>query len=1793
MEFNGSQALMIILALTVGGLVWRQLMKWKRRDSESTSRTDDGSGEDNEALRRDSESTSTMDNASRKKYDVFLSFRGSDTRLSFTDCLYWSMKHVGIRVFLDSEELEDGKKISEVLKAVDESQIYIPIFSRNFATSSWCLREVARMVECTDKSNEKKQIIPIFYDVKADDVKLKTDLYKRAIRKHKRNFLSFFGLHRGKFDSYELKRWETALVDVGGRIGREIPGKRQGEQIDSIVEEVCRKLRPRGMVVTEHLVEDRTQMEAIMELLDIGSNGVRFVGLHGTGGVGKTTLAKVIFNKLFCHFEGHCFLADIRSSMQSHDGLLNLQKKLLSGFLGYMDTNQIENVDGGVNMIKKVFSDKKVLIVLDDMDEAKQLENLAGKSDWFYFGSRIIITTREISILKTQVDQVKGILTHEVLGMRPDLALDLFYKHAFRSDTAIEEYEAPSREIVHTVGMLPLAIVVVGSHLFNEGNDLGHSEQKAVWDETRKKLNEGPLNKVRKTLIISYERLESKEKEVFLDIACFFTNDDRTYPFIMWNDCGYYPVSAIRVLSDRSLVKLRDDNRFWMHDQVRDYGRYIVHEEYPRKFCRVWIREKALELLERNEKNENVEALSLMFDGHSITREKLACLPKLRFLRVEESDFSGNFENLHSELKFLSWRTSQTTFHAENFHFSKLVVLNLSGSDIEDGWGGWSQVKMNKLKVLDLTGCIRLKTTPDFSNFTSLKQLILAQCVKLTTIHSSIGKLKCLETLNIKQCSSLGELPEEIGSLQSLIEIVMPQNICPFKLPETFGKLQSLSSLILDENPGISQLPNSIGGLVKVTRLSLHRCLGIKKLPCSIGKMKMLEELDLSKSGIVELPNSIGWLKKLKVIRVNHTVIKKFPCTIGQVEILEELHAKKCWDLTDENLEELGKLSRLRILDLSYTEVSKFPTMQGCLSQLQTLEMSSNHLPKVQHLPPSLTRLHLQACHFPSTLHFASLVSLDYLELSRLTISIDETSPTWASDSPEEQMIHTLPSGLSTLKFRGISLRPPLSNLERLSVLCVIEYPMSSFSISKGLQNLKVLKLSNCKLLEKISGLLLLKNLEHLDLNKLESLVDIDDLSELESLMYFRISHCGRIERLPSVSKLDRLGHIELEACPKLRVIEGLERLELDDCGCTILKRLIDVSKSTWLSNRVTKNQVLLSFKGPEICDSSVDRLHKDLVHNRISVWDDEGLSFGDGIGKELPLDAFDIYIPFLCENYASSVWRLRELAHMVECTSKSSGRKKILPIFYHIEVDDVKLESDLYKSALAKHRRKFGNEAEEWERALIEVAGMKGFHLQTKSHKELIDLVKVEVLCKLNAKSVDVPQHLVGIDDNVEELIKLLDIDSSGVRFVGIYGMSGSGKTTLAKVLFNKLFSHFDGATFMNDVDDSLQHGLINLQKKLLLGFVGSVIADQIEDCEDGMNWIKRVCETRKVLIVLDNVWDREQLQKLVGNWFGSGSRIIITTRDSALLDDRDYSSYEEGQKQTISNILYEICAKNPYHSFLLFCKHAFKRDFLEEEYDCLARQIICSVGLLVVAIEVIGSYLHYHGSNLEPHGDKRSLWEGTLRQLEEVPHDKILHKLMISFKRLEYKQQEVFLDIACFFTNEDQTYPVIMWDDYDYNPNNAIDVLVQLSLIKISDNKFWMHDMLRDLGRYIVLKNYSCKLSRVWSLQVGPKLLESKQRNEVVEALSLTYNDEISSIGREELATLPNLRFLRVKGIDFVGDFDNLLSELRWLSWQTCEMTFRANNFHFTNLVVLELSNSDIEDGWGGWSQMKVAES
>ena len=148
--------------------------------------------------------------SSSKKYDVFLSFRGEDTRNQFTGHLYHALNQKGIYTFRDDKELKKGKDISpELLKAIEESRFAVVILSEDYASSSWCLEELSKIVEC----KKVMTVIPVFYHVEPKDVRKQTGKYGDAFDKHEQVFQDNLG---------KVKRWRDALCAVAGIAGWDV-----------------------------------------------------------------------------------------------------------------------------------------------------------------------------------------------------------------------------------------------------------------------------------------------------------------------------------------------------------------------------------------------------------------------------------------------------------------------------------------------------------------------------------------------------------------------------------------------------------------------------------------------------------------------------------------------------------------------------------------------------------------------------------------------------------------------------------------------------------------------------------------------------------------------------------------------------------------------------------------------------------------------------------------------------------------------------------------------------------------------------------------------------------------------------------------------------------------------------------------------------------------------------------------------------------------------------------------------------------------------------------------------------------------------------------------------------------------------------------------------------------------------------------------------------------------------------------------------------------------------------------
>ncbi|KAJ0900135.1 putative TIR domain-containing protein [Helianthus annuus] len=142
-------------------------------------------------------------------YDVFLSFRGEDTREGFVGHLYTALEQRGIHTYMDDETLAPGESIRPaLLKAIQESRIAVIVFSENYADSSWCLDELVCILECVDTKGQI--VIPVFYAVDPSIVRNQKGKYGKAF--------SYFSKHKRK-NPNKVESWKKALEKAGNLSG--------------------------------------------------------------------------------------------------------------------------------------------------------------------------------------------------------------------------------------------------------------------------------------------------------------------------------------------------------------------------------------------------------------------------------------------------------------------------------------------------------------------------------------------------------------------------------------------------------------------------------------------------------------------------------------------------------------------------------------------------------------------------------------------------------------------------------------------------------------------------------------------------------------------------------------------------------------------------------------------------------------------------------------------------------------------------------------------------------------------------------------------------------------------------------------------------------------------------------------------------------------------------------------------------------------------------------------------------------------------------------------------------------------------------------------------------------------------------------------------------------------------------------------------------------------------------------------------------------------------------------------
>ncbi|KAH0657748.1 hypothetical protein KY289_026496 [Solanum tuberosum] len=548
----------------------------------------------------------------------------------------------------------------------------------------------------------------------------------------------------------------------------------ESENIQQIVNQISLKLCKTLVSYLQDVVGIDTHLEEVKFQLKLEINEVRSVGIWGMGRISKTTIARAIFDTLSYQFEAASFIVDIK---EKKCGMHSLQNILLSELLRKKD-NYVNNKEDEKHMIAHRLRFKKVLVVLDDIDHRDHLDYLAGNSNWYGNGSRIVATTRDKHLIETSdvIYEVTTLVDHE--------AIKLFNQYAFVKKEVPDEYfEKLSMEVVHHAKCLPLPLKVWGSLL--------HKRDITEWRSAMEEMKNNSNSEIVEKLRISYDRLEAIQKDIFLDIACFFRGKDKDYNMKILESCYSGANIGLRVLIDKSLVFISINNTIEMHDLIQEMGKHVVkmHKDLGEP-SRIWNIEDFKEVIDSN--TELLPCLrwqDLSFSKRLMQTPNFTGMPNLECLNLEKC---SSLIEVHSSLGLLKFGDISRN------HWKNEVGVRDKG-DLEN------------LEELDAS-CTRISQPPSsIVQLNKLKSLSFSgQCLEdgVHFVFPQVNEgLRSLEILNLSFYNLIdGGLPEDIGCLSSLKELHLNGNNF-VHLPESIAQLGDLETLYLSNCKRLPQLP--------------------------------------------------------------------------------------------------------------------------------------------------------------------------------------------------------------------------------------------------------------------------------------------------------------------------------------------------------------------------------------------------------------------------------------------------------------------------------------------------------------------------------------------------------------------------------------------------------------------------------------------------------------------------------------------------------------------------------------------------------------------------------------------------------------------------------------------------------------------------------------------------------------------------------------------------------------------------------------------------------------------------
>ncbi|KAG2307686.1 hypothetical protein Bca52824_027434 [Brassica carinata] len=748
--------------------------------------------------------------------------------------------------------------------------------------------------------------------------------------------------------------------------------------VEKIAQDISRRKTLMRNINSRHIVGVETHMQRLKSLLDMDSenNEVRMIGIWGMGGIGKTTIAKCLYDLLSFRFEASYFTQDIKGIHRDHD-LMNLQKKLLVYNTLIGDDISLWSVEAGREEIKARLGNHKVLLVLDGVDKIEQMHALAKETTWFGPRSRIIITTRDRGLLRScGVNSI-----YEVKCLDDEASLKMFKQIAFEGRSPpCDDFEQLSVRAAGLAHGLPCALRAYA--LFLRGRDTSPEE----WEEAICGLESDPDENIMEILKLSYDGLAKQHQNVFLQVACLFNGETYQRIIPLLDGSGLERNLCIRVLAERSLINITTNGCVILHKLVEQMGRGIMLD------CRKFIGdpEKVVAALIYGDGTEQTECISLhtceMTCALSLKKSVFEPMYKLKFFKVYKhvNDIESRL-HVTADDHYLCMPYNIRLFHWDAFPLTTLplkagsnflVELNLRYSNLETLWN--QKLDFENLKKLDVTGSKNLKQLPDLSDVKNLEELILEQCMRLKGIPESIGYYKptlrrivlsyyggpespmrvvVTRKLPQKQSTTL-EFPTANVVGMKLVDITIEGDVI-FHFSSSCQGNAEYFSLSSEQHSPVQQAPRVISEFNKFETLNIRRFsyeengrpvtfhsfpnlpglkelklinLNIQKLSDDIDGFQFLENLDLSGNDFKNLPSNISILPRLRTLWLrNCGKLEELP-ELAQVQ---SLTLSNCWNLR--SLVKRSDPGRYRLLELSLDNCENVESLSDQLSHFNKL----------------------------------------------------------------------------------------------------------------------------------------------------------------------------------------------------------------------------------------------------------------------------------------------------------------------------------------------------------------------------------------------------------------------------------------------------------------------------------------------------------------------------------------------------------------------------------------------------------------------------------------------------------------------------------------------------------------------------------------------------------------------------------------------------------------------------------------------------------------------------------------